>query len=217
MQGRGRGRTDSSGVRSSPFCLPAISFVVAVAAFLTIANPFVSATSGGDPYSVPTVVDVEPGPNIVETTLTAEAAKVDIGNGVQAQVQTFNGQVPAPTFELEVGDTVIVHFRNQLKHPTGIHWHGIELANSVDGTPFTQDMVAPGGSFLYKFTVHAAGDLLVPPASPLLDQPGLPRAVRDDRRQGPQRGAAAAVRHPAPGRADQAARAQRHHGVQGAG
>jgi FtsP/CotA-like multicopper oxidase with cupredoxin domain len=137
--------------------VPAVSFVVVAAAYLTVANPFVSATSGGDPYGTPAVADVNPAANIVETTLTAEAAKVDIGNGVEAQVQTFNGQVPAPTFELEVGDTAIVHFRNQLKHPTGIHWHGIELANSVDGTPFTQDMVAPGASFIYKFTVTRPG------------------------------------------------------------
>lgn len=156
MRGRGRGRTDSSGVRRR-LLLPAISFALAATALLAIANPFVSATSGGDPYSVPAVVDTDPDPRVVETTLTAEEATIDIGNGVTARAQTFNGQVPAPTFRLQVGDTVIVHLRNRLANPTGIHWHGIELANSVDGTPFTQDMVAPGGSFVYKFTVTRPG------------------------------------------------------------
>jgi FtsP/CotA-like multicopper oxidase with cupredoxin domain len=158
MQGRGRGGTDSSGGRwRRRFVVPAISFAIVVAAYLTVANPFVSATSGGDPYSVPVVVDTDPAANVVETTITAEEATVDIGNGVVAHAQTFDGQVPGPTFELNVGDTVIVHFRNHLKHATGIHWHGIELANSVDGTPFTQDMVPPGASFIYKFTVSRPG------------------------------------------------------------
>ena len=58
---------------------------------------------------------------------------------------------------LKVGDTVIVHFQNNLSVGTGIHWHGIELSNGMDGTPFTQNPVPPGGSFLYKFTVTRPG------------------------------------------------------------
>jgi FtsP/CotA-like multicopper oxidase with cupredoxin domain len=120
-------------------------------------NPFVSATSSGDPYSVPLVTDTNPAPNIVETTLTAEEATVDVGNGVQARAQTFNGQIPGPTFVLNVGDTVIVRYHNHLSRVSGIHWHGIEVSNEMDGTPFTQDQVPPGGTFLYKFTVNRPG------------------------------------------------------------
>ncbi len=115
------------------------------------------ATSGGDPYSVPLIVDTNPDPNIVETTIVADEATVDVGNGVMANVQTFNGQLPGPAFNLKVGDTVIVHFKNNLDRPTGIHWHGIELANASDGTPLTQNQVAPGARFLYKFRVTRPG------------------------------------------------------------
>jgi FtsP/CotA-like multicopper oxidase with cupredoxin domain len=115
------------------------------------------ATSGGSPYFVPLVVDVNPDPNIVETTIIAKEAVVDIGNGVSAKAFTFNGQLPGPEFRLKVGDTVIVHFKNELIHPTGIHWHGIELANASDGTPLTQNQVPTGGTFLYKFTVTRPG------------------------------------------------------------
>jgi FtsP/CotA-like multicopper oxidase with cupredoxin domain len=115
------------------------------------------ATSGGDPYSVPGVVDTNPDPNIVETTLVSDEATIDIGNGVTAHAQTYNGAIPGPTFRLKVGDTVIVHYENHLAHASAIHWHGIELANGMDGTPFTQNIVEPGGTFLYKFTVTRPG------------------------------------------------------------
>ncbi len=150
------GENGSSGL-GRRFAALAISLAAAVSVYLVIANPFVSATSGGDPYSAPAVNDTNPAANVVETTITSEEATVDIGNGVQANAQTYNGQIPGPTFELNVGDTVIVHYHNHLAHDSGIHWHGIELANGEDGTPFTQDMIHPGGSFIYKFTAPRPG------------------------------------------------------------
>lgn len=37
--------------------------------------------------------------------------------------------------------TLIVRLINNLSHPRGIHWHGIELENYADGTPVTQNGV----------------------------------------------------------------------------
>src|SRR3954467_15510938 len=120
----------------------------------------VLATSGGSPYAVPDVVNVSLDPNTVETTITAEPATVDLGpglGGLQANVLTFNGSVPGPTFRLRVGQTVIVHFFNHIAHDTGIHWHGIELDNHSDGTPLSQNQVPPNAGFLYKFKVTRPG------------------------------------------------------------
>ncbi|HET6896836.1 MAG TPA: multicopper oxidase domain-containing protein, partial [Vicinamibacteria bacterium] len=145
-------------LRHRRLAIPAVVFLAMLAGYVGVRLTWPAlATSGGDPYSVPVVVDTNPDPNIVETTIVADEATVDIGNGVMANAQTFNGQLPAPAFNLKVGDTVIVHFENHLDHPTGIHWHGIELANASDGTPLTQNQVAPGGSFLYKFRVSRPG------------------------------------------------------------
>jgi FtsP/CotA-like multicopper oxidase with cupredoxin domain len=132
----------------------------AVAAFVIISSRLETpalAESDVDPYTVPLVDDVNPDPDIVETTIVAQPAGVDIGTGQDVSVLTFNGAIPGPEFRLKVGDTVIVHFRNEIAHPTGIHWHGIELANASDGTPLTQNMVAPGDTFLYKFKVSRPG------------------------------------------------------------
>jgi len=115
------------------------------------------ATSGGDPYSVPTIVNTSWDPNVVETTITAQFATVDVGNGLMANVETYNGMVPGPQFRLTVGQTVIVHFVNNIDKPTGIHWHGIEYDNDSDGTPLTQNQVPPGKTFLYKFKVTRPG------------------------------------------------------------
>jgi FtsP/CotA-like multicopper oxidase with cupredoxin domain len=130
-------------------------------------------SSGGSPYVVPLPVDTNPGdPTVLETEIVAaRTTGVDIGlpAGLLANIETFNGAIPGPTLKLNVNDTVIVRLINLLDHPTGIHWHGIELANSADGTEVTQEPVLPafttpppspapaGGSYLYKFKVPRPG------------------------------------------------------------
>jgi FtsP/CotA-like multicopper oxidase with cupredoxin domain len=106
----------------------------------------------------------------IETTLTASRVTgIDIGGGVLANAEVFNGKIPGPTFRLTVGDTVVVRLINDLPYATGIHWHGIELENYADGTEVTQDGapgaplqvldngVPAGGTFLYKFKVTRPG------------------------------------------------------------
>jgi FtsP/CotA-like multicopper oxidase with cupredoxin domain len=121
------------------------------------------ALSGSQPIAKPVVgnlpqaVDFNPHPDIFETALVAMEAQVDLGNGVVATAQTFNGTVPGPEIRLKVGDKVIVHFTNNLPIPASIHWHGIELTNRSDGTGLTQDAVPPGGTFTYDFIVPRPG------------------------------------------------------------
>ena len=145
--------------RRVPLAL-AVSAVFAI--FLAVMQVPSTATSGGSPYEVPQVIDTNPDPNVVETTITAKGAVVDIGNGVMANGLTFNGQIPGPLFRLQVGDQVNVHFVNNAGHATGIHWHGIELHNASDGTPLTQNMVGAGRHIRIRLCRHPAGSVLVP-------------------------------------------------------
>jgi FtsP/CotA-like multicopper oxidase with cupredoxin domain len=90
-------------------------------------------------------------PGVVEVSLTAAPARLTLKPGVSTDVFAYNGSTPGPTLELNEGDRVIVHFQNNLPEPTTIHWHGIHLPASQDGSPF--DPVAAGGKRDYTFTI----------------------------------------------------------------
>src|SRR5262249_31043989 len=66
-----------------------------------------------------------------------------------------NGQLPAPLLRWRQGDTVTLRVRNRLAVTSSIHWHGIVLPADMDGVPgISFDGIAPGGEYLYRFTVN---------------------------------------------------------------
>lgn len=70
----------------------------------------------------------------------------------------YNGSSPGPTFEVVEGDTVRIHFRNNLPDPSTVHWHGLHIPLGMDGVPeISQPMVKPGGEFVYEFTLNQSG------------------------------------------------------------
>jgi bilirubin oxidase len=90
-------------------------------------------------------------PGTFEFTLTAAPARLTLRPGVTTEVLAYNGSSPGPTLEVSEGDRVIVHFRNDLPEPTTVHWHGIHLPASQDGSPF--DPIPAGGRRDYVFTI----------------------------------------------------------------
>jgi FtsP/CotA-like multicopper oxidase with cupredoxin domain len=90
-------------------------------------------------------------------SLTASEFNWQIAEGKTISAWGFNNEVPGPVIRATKGDEVIIHFRNNLKEPTVIHWHGIRLPASMDGTDEVQKPVAPGEVFEYRFTVPDAG------------------------------------------------------------
>jgi FtsP/CotA-like multicopper oxidase with cupredoxin domain len=67
--------------------------------------------------------------------------------------------IPGPTLEAEVGDTLVVHFRNadtKFNQPLTLHPHGVKYTPDYDGAyygNFTRagGFVAPGEEFTYTF------------------------------------------------------------------
>jgi hypothetical protein len=62
--------------RLSRRAIVALAVLAGLGAWLLTAQSAVRATSDGDPYTTPNVVDTNPNPHVVETTLTAETATV---------------------------------------------------------------------------------------------------------------------------------------------
>jgi FtsP/CotA-like multicopper oxidase with cupredoxin domain len=102
--------------------------------------------------------DLNPDPKIVEVNLVAKLADVEVAPGKRVHAWTYNGGLPGPLIRTRVGDRLIVHFTNELKEATTVHWHGVRVPIEMDGVPgISQDEVTTGGSFTYDFVVRDAG------------------------------------------------------------
>jgi len=72
-----------------------------------------------------------------------------------------------PTLHAEVGDTIVVNFKNNTKFPQSMHPHGVFYEKASEGAPYQDgvaladkggDSVAPGAQFRYVWKVpHRAG------------------------------------------------------------
>jgi FtsP/CotA-like multicopper oxidase with cupredoxin domain len=71
----------------------------------------------------------------------------------------FNGTWPGPRLEVNEGDLVRANFTNNLTETTGIHFHGQDVPNAMDGVPHvTQEPIAAsGGRFSYEFRATPSG------------------------------------------------------------
>ncbi|MBV9961438.1 MAG: multicopper oxidase family protein [Parafilimonas sp.] len=69
----------------------------------------------------------------------------------------FNNSIPGPALKANKGDTLAIKVKNNLDEPTVVHWHGIRLPSSMDGTDDVQRTIQPGGEFEYRFVVPDAG------------------------------------------------------------
>lgn len=95
--------------------------------------------------------------NLVEYTLEASAFTWEIVPGKTIEAWGFNKQLPGPVLRANTGDTLVVRITNNLNEATTIHWHGICLPATMDGTDGVQKPIEPGEVFEYRFVVPDAG------------------------------------------------------------
>jgi FtsP/CotA-like multicopper oxidase with cupredoxin domain len=89
--------------------------------------------------------------------LQAARTTVDLG-GRTVNTWAYNGSVPGPLLRVRAGETVRARVANQLDAPTTVHWHGIALANAMDGIPgITQKPIGRDAVFDYDFTAPDPG------------------------------------------------------------
>lgn len=113
---------------------------------LAMKKPLVATTTG--------TAEVITGP---EVDLVIGQSSVNF-TGKSRTATTINGSLPAPTLRFKEGDEVTIRVTNTLNVPTSIHWHGIILPYQMDGVPGVSfDGIAPGETFVYKFTLQQSG------------------------------------------------------------
>lgn len=101
-------------------------------------------------------IETKPGGPTITVALEARETEWEFAPGRSIRGYGFNGEIPGPTIEAEVGDTLNVKLTNQLPEPTTIHWHGLRIPAEMDGTEMVQRPVEPGESFEYRFVVPDA-------------------------------------------------------------
>ncbi|KGO38739.1 Multicopper oxidase, type 3 [Penicillium expansum] len=94
----------------------------------------------------------EPATQYLDWRVTSEFRRPD---GVSKRVYLINGLFPGPTVEVRSGDTLIITVTNALSDDLiAIHWHGLHVANAMDGAAgISQCAVNPGGQFVYNLTI----------------------------------------------------------------
>ncbi|PHQ81645.1 MAG: copper oxidase [Thalassobium sp.] len=92
--------------------------------------------------------------------ITARTASVQLApeGYAKTDIWGYDGAMPGPTIRVQQGARVQREFVNALPQASSVHWHGIRIANAMDGVSgLTQDAVAPGDTFEYDFVVPDAG------------------------------------------------------------
>jgi hypothetical protein len=90
--------------------------------------------------------------------IRAEPVRTDFVPGRVVDAWGFNGSVPGPTIQVNEGDRVRIVVENRLPEGFSMHWHGLEVPHAMDGMPgLSQDLIPPGGTFTYEFTLHQNG------------------------------------------------------------
>jgi len=119
-----------------------------------VTKSFPAETKGmGGQALEPEIVD---GVKVFE--LTADEVRWEVEPGKVLDAMAYNGMLPGPQINANLGDRVRIVLRNKLDQPTTLHFHGVRVPNAMDGVPvITQDPVMPGESFTYEFTLRNSG------------------------------------------------------------
>ena len=104
--------------------------------------------------------DIKSLPFIVENgikyfELVAEQVKQEILPGIFINAYGYNGSTPGPTIQVYPEDCICIRVYNRLNEPTSIHWHGLDIPNSMDGVPDVEPTpyINPGCYFDYYLQI----------------------------------------------------------------
>lgn len=139
--------------------------VLAAVAVVALLTPVVLAAVGGGgthdhsgTVSVANLRETDTSGPVHHFDLTARQQDITLASGTVVHAWTF-GSVPGPTLTVTQGELVEVVLHNtDIAEGVTVHWHGYDVPNGDDGVAgVTQDAVAPGHSFTYRFRANQVG------------------------------------------------------------
>jgi len=142
------------------------------------ARPLADPASGGPPLPVETP-DLPKLPwtwdhGVKVFRLTCDVVKSRFVPWREFNTWGYNGSTPGPTVEAIEGDRVRFVVENRLPEATTVHWHGLEVAHEMDGAEgISQDLIPPGGRFVYEFTLHQHGTFFYHSHRPMQQMMGM--------------------------------------------
>lgn len=114
--------------------------------------------------------EAAPEPQLLKAMKTQAALT---NTGLTKDIMSWGDTGMPPALRMIKGRPYAARLTNTLDEPTTIHWHGLRIANKMDGVPFmTQPYVYTGDSFDYNFTPPDAGTFWYHPHCNTLTQMG---------------------------------------------
>lgn len=108
-----------------------------------------------------------------EVHLIAKESAWEVAPGAGTTAYTYNGQQPGPVIRVKEGDRVKIVLHNQLKVPTSLYFHGMNLPHTIAGLPRKDaGLVAPGQTYAFEFIAPAPGTYWYHPQVMHADQLG---------------------------------------------
>ncbi|NJO08135.1 MAG: multicopper oxidase domain-containing protein, partial [Chloroflexaceae bacterium] len=136
---------------------------------LASAVPWLSGCSIGSTGALSQIQQQTPHPSTapdIEVALKATASQVSLLAGAPTRVWSYQGKViqgsPSvmhhipgsylgPILRFQKGQTVRIHFTNDIPDESIIHWHGLHVPAAMDGHP--QSVIKQGETFVYEFKI----------------------------------------------------------------
>ncbi len=75
----------------------------------------------------------------------------EVLNGPTESLKVIPDSYLGPIFNVQKGQTIRVHFTNELSEESIVHWHGLHVPIEADGHP--RFAIKPGETYVYDFTV----------------------------------------------------------------
>lgn len=95
--------------------------------------------------------DMNPDDNVSEYYLSAQYGVSSFMGDMKTSTMGYNGNYLGPVIKTKNGETVKIHFSNEMDEATSVLWHGLVVPGTADGGP--HQVIQAGSSWEPEFTI----------------------------------------------------------------